>query len=89
MIYSTKLPQYATEILKTILSPKSELFLGVGDFAIETGEVMFVASGEETAHLILTIDGTLRNDGSVICSELRVNGKLINNGTIQGGAYNG
>jgi len=58
--------------------------LGVKDFAVASGEVIFISSGSEVALNNLSIAGVYRNDGLTTVKEaLSVTGRLINNGTLE------
>jgi len=58
--------------------------LGVKDFSVASGEVIFISSGSETALNNLSVAGIYRNDGLTTVKEaLSVSGRLINHGTLE------
>ena len=60
--------------------------LQVFDAKVDSDWIYYVSSGSAWAVRDLTVDGTLRNDGELLVRNLYNNGKVINNGVIEGGA---
>ena len=59
------------------------------DEGIKEDEIAFTSSGSEEAFRDLFVDGVYRNDGKILVRNLYNNGKFINNGTVEAGAYDG
>ena len=59
------------------------------DEVIKEDEIAFTSSGSEEAFRDLFVDGVYCNDGKILMRNLYNNGRFINNGVVEAGAYNG
>ena len=74
---------------ETIIKAFRKWYRVVHDEVIKEDEIAFTSSGSEEAFRDLFVDGVYRNDGKILMRNLYNNGKFINNGTVEAGAYNG
>ena len=74
---------------ETIIKAFRKWYRVVHDEVIKEDEIAFCSSGSEEAFRDLFVDGVYRNDGKILLRNLYNNGKFMNNGTVEAGAYDG